>query len=64
MVADPPDAAHYAGILERMIGNRALRENLGEGASHFALQERSGEQAAQKLRDIVDAVFARRRRGG
>ncbi len=60
LLADPPDAEHYALVLRRMIEDKALRERLGDGARRFVLDARSGARAAERLKDIIEAVMARR----
>lgn len=58
LLASPPDADAYAAALERAILDRDLREKLSAGARRFALDERSGDYAARRLREIVDPVLA------
>lgn len=60
LLASPPDPETYARVLERIIADDGLRLRLGEGARRFALEERSGQQAAAQLRTIIDGVFAKR----
>jgi len=60
LLANPPDVATYAEMLARAIRDKALRQRLGEGARRFALEERSGASAAEKLARIIDGVFAAR----
>ena len=57
LLANPPDAEAYAAALSRTITDDALRRRLGRGARDFAIIERSGGQAAIRLRAIIDAVF-------
>ena len=56
LLADPADPGSYAQALRRMILDRSLRERLSQGARRFALEERSGDYAAKRLREIIDGV--------
>jgi glycosyltransferase involved in cell wall biosynthesis len=57
LLADPPDAEAYAAILSRLIAQPDLRRRLGHGARDFVTGERSGEQAAARLRELLDPVL-------
>ena len=57
LLANPPDASHYAQALARAIGDVQLRESLSRGAREFALEERNGAKAAEQLRAILDKAF-------
>ncbi|MEZ5799293.1 MAG: glycosyltransferase family 4 protein [Nitratireductor sp.] len=64
LLASPPDAEHYARALARIIGDAGLRARLSSGAREFALNERNGDMAAGKLRQILDPVLAKAEQSG
>lgn len=58
LLADPEQSGAYRDVLERLISDPALRQKLRQGAKRFALDERSGEQAANRLATVIDQVMA------
>ncbi len=64
LLADPPDVQNYADVLTRLITDPDLRRRLGEGARRFVENERSGAQAAARLRALLDPILAQRARKG
>ena len=58
LLADPETTGDYAGKLARMIDDDELRRRLATGAREFVTGERSGEQAARKLRAMIDRLLA------
>lgn len=61
LLADPPDAQHYAAELARAMSDAALRARLGAGAREFVQGERSGARAAERIAKILEPVLAGRR---
>jgi len=61
LLARPADATAYAHVLARLIGDSALRARLSAGARKFALEDRSGDYAAARLKAIVDGVLDQRK---
>ncbi len=62
LLADPPDARHYAEALASAMNDGDLRARLGAGAREFAEGERSGARAAERLAAILAPVLAGKRR--
>ena len=57
LLANPEEENGYANALERIITEPELRNLLGTGAKNFALEERSGKEAASKLKTIIDTIL-------
>jgi glycosyltransferase involved in cell wall biosynthesis len=57
LLADPSDADGYRQLLDTLIGDKALRERLGEGARRQLLERHSAAAAAVRLREAIDALL-------
>ena len=62
LLAPHGDEAGLASMIARLIGDPALRANMGAAARHFARQERNGDGARMILTDALDTAIARHRR--
>ena len=60
LLADPPDAAGYRGVLDALIGDAALRQRLGAGARQNLLEHHSAARAAARLRQAIDPLLRHR----
>jgi glycosyltransferase involved in cell wall biosynthesis len=57
LLADPSDADGYRQLLDTLIGDKALRERLGEGARRQLLERHSAAAAAVRLREAIDPLL-------
>lgn len=57
LLAEPPDAAAYSRVLDRLIGNAALRARLGAGAKQRLLEHHSAARASARLREAIDPLL-------
>ena len=62
LLAPHGDEAGLASMIARLIGDPALRANMGAAARHFARQEPNGDGARMILADALDTAIARHRR--
>jgi glycosyltransferase involved in cell wall biosynthesis len=61
LVSAPPATAAVVPLLERLLGDDALRERLGAAARERFDAEFTAQRWAARLREIYDAVLAERR---